>query len=308
MLLKFTLQEFIRDKKFQNLSDKTLESYRRTLDELEKHCLDKGIMSIEELDTSMIKDYLYGCQNRGNSASTLNHKMRNIKVFLSYCIKEGIMDISDNPTQKIKYVKEESRMICFSDHQIAQMLDYYRRIGKREKTYYAYRDYVIIITLLGTGIRLGELCNLKWDDVDFINGSITVIGKARKHRTIPMTDKLKNELTGLKCFNDQYFTSVERKSNFIFTNMNSERLTENAVQNVFKRLKNEMNFNEVRVSAHSFRHTFAKNWIMAGGDIFSLQRILGHSKLDMVKKYADLFESAVKEQNNKFNPLNRIKL
>jgi integrase/recombinase XerD len=69
-----------------------------------------------------------------------------------------------------------------------------------------------------------------------------------------------------------------------------------------------MNFKDVRLSCHTFRHTFAKNWIMSGGDIFSLQKILGHAKLEMTKRYADLFMSAIQEQNDKFNPLNSIKI
>ncbi|MDP4350248.1 tyrosine-type recombinase/integrase, partial [Escherichia coli] len=72
----------------------------------------------------------------------------------------------------------------FSDYHIKQMLNYYRRIKQREKAFYAYRDYSIIVTLLGTGLRLSELCSLKWDDVDFVNQTLTVFGKSRKYETI----------------------------------------------------------------------------------------------------------------------------
>ncbi|MEH7480387.1 site-specific integrase [Neobacillus drentensis] len=80
------------------------------------------------------------------------------------------------------------------------MLNFYRRIKQREKSYVAYRDYMIIVTILGTGIRRGEIINLQWSDVDFINKSISVFGKGRRKETIPITDKLAKELGGISNF------------------------------------------------------------------------------------------------------------
>lgn len=183
-------------------------------------------------------------------------------------------------------------------------LNYYRRIKERDKTFYAYRDYTIIITLLGTGIRRGELCNLRWQDVDLANSKMIIYGKARRQRTIPLTDKLKHELEW-RLFNERYFYNFTPGRN-VFTTNTGKRLTGNAVGNIFKRLAKIMNFRDVRVLAHTFRHTFAKNWILSGGDVFSLQRILGHSSLEMTNRYVSLFGSAAREQNDKHNPLNQL--
>ncbi|WP_422778001.1 tyrosine-type recombinase/integrase [Peribacillus butanolivorans] len=85
------------------------------------------------------------------------------------------------------------------------MLNYYRRIKQREKSYFAYRDYMIIVTILGTGIRRGEIINLQWSDIDFINQSISVFGKNRRKETIPLTDKLSKELSGYQTFCKQHW-------------------------------------------------------------------------------------------------------
>jgi integrase/recombinase XerD len=307
LLIKFAIKDFLDDRKFSNLSKQSISSYENTLNDFHSFCIQREVTNIEDVTANITKSYLMSCQEKGNKPASINHKLRNLKVFYKYCCNEEILSEKQNPTTKLNYQKEELKIICYTDYHITQMLNYYSRLHRRDKTYFAYRDYVIIITLLGTGIRLGELCNVTWNDVDMINSKITVIGKKRIQRTIPLVDKLKKELLELRYFKENYF-KIEERDNHVFTNIENKKLTENAVQNVFKRLKEIMNFKDVRLSCHTFRHTFAKNWIMSGGDIFSLQKILGHAKLEMTKRYADLFMSAIQEQNDKFNPLINIKI
>ena len=68
------------------------------------------------------------------------------------------------------YAKEEIKIEVFTDAHISQMLGYLRRVKKRERTFHAYRNYVMIIFLLGSGCRLGETVHLRWNDVDMVNG------------------------------------------------------------------------------------------------------------------------------------------
>ncbi|WP_240518376.1 MULTISPECIES: tyrosine-type recombinase/integrase [unclassified Lysinibacillus] len=98
--------------------------------------------------------------------------------------------IAKNPAHKVKMQKQDTKVEVFTDEQIKQMLNFYRRIKRREKTYMAYRDYLIIVLILGTVIRRGEICNLQWSDVDFANRSISIFGKTRRKETMPITDKL----------------------------------------------------------------------------------------------------------------------
>jgi integrase/recombinase XerD len=106
--------------------------------------------------------------------------------------------INFNPAKRVKKQKEDIKIDVFSDEQILQMLNFYRRIKQREKSYIAYRDYMMIVTILGTGIRRGEIINLQWSDVDFVNQTISVFGKGRRRDTIPIPDKLSKELAGIK--------------------------------------------------------------------------------------------------------------
>lgn len=183
------------------------------------------------------------------------------------------------------------------------MLNYYRRLKGREHSFHSYRDHTIILTLLGTGIRLGELCNLTWKDIDLVNGTIIVFGKNRTQASVPITSKLIKELAEYKLFCQQHYLEV---SEHVFVNRENEPMTTEAVKNVFKRLKAIMNFKDVRLSAHTFRHTFAHRFLINGGDVFTPQKILRHSNLKMTEKYLAIWGTALKEQNDKYNPLNSL--
>jgi integrase/recombinase XerD len=150
---------------------------------------------------------------------------------------------------------------------------------------------------------LGELINLKWSDVDFQNRNIIVFGKLKTQTSIPIADKLQAELL-------EYFTfcknEFEKIPIYVFVDRNAKPLTANAIKNIFKRLKEKMQFTNVRCCAYDFRHTFSHRFLTNGGDIFSLQKMLRHSDIAMSQRYLALWGTALHEQNNKFNPINRI--
>jgi integrase/recombinase XerD len=136
-----------------------------------------------------------------------------------------------------------------------------------------------------------------------VTGTIIVFGKNRTQGSIPITDKLVKELAEYKVFCQQHFPKL---SEYVFINNENKHMTANAVKNVFKRLKTIMNFNDVRLSAHTFRHTFAHRFLMNGGDVFTLQKMLRHSNLKMTEKYIAIWGTALREQNDKYNPLNSL--
>lgn len=304
MLIKFAIKDFIDDREFKNISPVTIGRYTGALNEVQSYFAEQEIINVNEVTPNLIKKYLIHCQNvRNNNPTTLNSKLRTLKTFFNYMVECEVIDEKRNPTNKLRYLTEDTRIEVFTDQQIKEMLNYYRRMKQREKTFYAYRDYSLIVFLLGTGCRLGEAINLKWDHVNFDHGSVVVFGKKRKQTSVPLNDKLLKELAEYKIFCQQKFhTPVD----YVFCSSTNKQLTANAIKCLFKRLKNVMNFKDVRLSAHTFRHTFAHRFLMAGGDVFSLQKMLRHEKLDMTMKYVSIWGTALKEQNDKFNPLNSL--
>jgi len=90
------------------------------------------------------------------------------------------------------------------------------------------------------------------------------------------------------------FAIQDFKDDREFKNLSGQTMTTEAVKNIFKRLKAIMNFNDVRLSAHTFRHTFAHRFLMNGGDVFTLQKMLRHSNLKMTEKYLAIWGTALR--------------
>lgn len=168
-----------------------------------------------------------------------------------------------------------------------------------ENNFTEYRNWVIINYLLSTGHRIQTIIKLKVGDIDFEEGYINVntqknkgvnrIGLIRKMAVI-----LKEYITYYRCdeVGEPLYDEV------LFCNRYGEPLTDGGLKMSIK------SYNEKRgvskTSIHLFRHTFAKNWIVSGGDIVSLQKMLGHSSLKMVQRYANLYASDVKEKAEDF--------
>ena len=301
MLLKFAFQDFIEDRQFKNTTEVNIKNYRIMLGEFINFCTEQKVVNLEDVTASHVKSYLMMCQQKGNKAGSVNTKMLRIRAFCNYCVECEY--IKDSPARKIKALKEDVKIDVFTDEQIGQMLAYYRRIKQKEKSYYAYRDYTMIILLLGTGIRRGELVNLKWSDVDLVNQSIVVFGKSRRRESIPITEKLNKELSAYRTYCEQYFKEL---GEYVFVNMHNKPMTGNSVMLVFQNLSKKMNFKDVRVSPHTCRHTFAHRLAMSGMSAFAIQKLLRHQNIAVTMRYVAMWGNDLREQNDKFNPLNNL--
>ncbi|MEK4030772.1 tyrosine-type recombinase/integrase [Pseudobacillus sp. FSL P4-0506] len=303
MLLKFAIQDFLDDREFKNVSPTTMETYRILLKQFEEFCIENELVNVQDITQNTIKKYILHYQKKGNNAGTTNTKLQRIKAFFNYMVECEV--IKESPAKKIQRAKEDVRIDVFTDYHIKQMLNYYRRIKQREKSFFAYRDYTIIVTLLSTGLRLSELCNLKWSDIDFQQQTLNVFGKNRRRETIPITERLVKELSAYKVYVEGHFKN-RTISEYVFTNSLNKFLTPNAVQNIFKRLAKIMNFREVRLSSHTFRHTFCQRCIQSGMSVFAVQRMMRHSSVAVTERYAAMWGNDLKEQNDKYNPLNNL--
>jgi integrase/recombinase XerD len=134
----------------------------------------------------------------------------------------------------------------------------------------------MVALFLDSGLRISEALGLCRADVDFDNLLIKVNGKGGKHRTVPMSLGLRKVL----------FRFLQKHANrLVFPTINGTRCIARNVLRDFHWLAKELHIETVRFSPHSFRHAFPINYLRNGGNAFYLQRILGHSTLEMTNKY-----------------------
>ena len=138
------------------------------------------------------------------------------------------------------------------------------------------RAYLFALLLLDTGLRLAEALNLKWDDIDLENLLVSVVGKGGKHRAVPIS------LEGRKVL---FRWKQQSKFDHVFATRNGTLPTQRNLGRDFALLGERAGVQGVRFSPHTFRHTFAVSYLRAGGNVLYLQRILGHSTLEMTSRY-----------------------
>ncbi len=187
-----------------------------------------------------------------------------------------------------------------SDDEISRFL----RAAKREKNEIV---FVLYATAVYTGMRAGELAGLQWPDIDFEQRFITVQRsydgptKSGRIRWVPILDALLPILREwrLKC-----------QTGFVFPsrNLKMQRASGRIYQEVLHRVLDVAGFEKVQrngklrpyIRFHDLRHTFASHWMLKGGDIYRLQRILGHQSITMTERYSHLSPTAFTQDFNRF--------
>jgi integrase/recombinase XerD len=306
MIVKFAVKDFLEDRGFANLSEYTLTTYGRVLTSFERFCAENGVQNVDKITKRTVRGFLNYCREElGNSPSTVNQKLRIVKVFVNYLISEDLYDADIKPFKNIKFAKEDSRIETFSDKHLRQILRYFDRMA-RHKPFHAYRNRIIVLTMLSTGMRRGELANLRWTDIDFENSVISVYGKKRQVASIPITGKMRKELSDYYMYVKTIYDG--NPGVFVFSSSAKTQLAAESIGMIFKRLKRKFGWEDVRLSAHTLRHTFASRSLKNGMDPITLQRMLRHESLQMTQRYVNMWGTALKDQNDKFNPLNKFEI
>ncbi|WP_430483154.1 tyrosine-type recombinase/integrase [Rossellomorea marisflavi] len=300
----FAVNDFLEECELKNLSPYTRTTYRRVLRNFTDYCQAAEILDVAEIDRPAVKGFLLYCRNElGNAPNTINLKLRIVKAFVNYLINEELYDESKKPFRNVSYGKVDTRVEIFTEDHLRQILRYFEK-ESRNKPYHAYRGRLIVLTLLSTGIRRGELVNLRWRDIDLDNGMITVFGKKRRENDIPLASKMCAEMVQFRQFCEGYFDG--NVGDHVFCSSKGRKLRPEAIGTIFKRLKKRFGWKDVRLSPHTLRHTFASYVVKGGMDSITVQRILRHESLQMTQRYINMWGHDLRESNEKYNPLNHL--
>lgn len=285
-------EEFITDCKLRNLSERTVKWYSDTIRLVFK---DINVKYIDKVTSEDIKTHILEQKKLNKTANTINGRIRALKSFFSYLSGQGICE---NIMSNISTLKEKQQKI------IPLSLDKIRKLLSipDKNTFSGLRDYTIMSLMLDTGLRVSEVTGIRKKDINIETNGIFVTGKGNKERIVPIGNLLKKEIIN-------YLRQVSDLSDedYIFITVHDNVLDRHRLYKRIKDCGEKANIKNVRVSPHTFRHTFAINYLKNGGNIYYLQSILGHSTLDMVKKYLQCIDDDVISAHNQFSPLDSIR-
>ena len=270
---------FISSKKVEGCSDRTLNYYQTTIENMLKEIS----KDIKVIDTNDLRNYLTEYQNKNNcSKVTIDNVRRILSSFFSwlededYIIKSPIRRIHKIKTTKV--VRE-----TYSDETIEKLRD-----GCEEL-----RDLAMIDFLSSTGVRVGELVKLNKDDINFDERSCIVFGKGSKEREVYFDARTKLHL--------EKYLSIRKDDNpALFVSLLSpyDRLEISGVEIRLKKIGKDLDLQ--RVHPHKFRRTMATKAIDKGMPIEQVQRLLGHAKIDTTLQYAMVNQNNVKLSHHKY--------
>jgi site-specific recombinase XerD len=284
----------------RRLSPHTLADYENTYRRLEHWLGDDP--PVATVTASQVRDFLHSLN--GLSAKTLLNYHVGLSALWTWSHKEGIVD--KNIVRALDRPKPDKReIIPYTERDVKAILACcdrtrpYQRLGKRRSTHRrltALRDRAIIILLLDTGIRASELCHLRLAQVDLTNHRITVLGKGRKERVLPISPRTAQVLW-------RYLSTREHtcSRDHLFTTRRGGPLHRNPLRQLLRRLGDRAGVPGTNI--HRFRHTFAVTFLRNGGQMLPLQRILGHSSLDMVKRYVALAQTDIEQAHRDASPV-----
>jgi site-specific recombinase XerD len=308
------ITEYILCCRIEGKSPKTISWYRQKLEYLDSFLRQGGHSGlvheistadlryfINHLQTEVKADANHPCKperNEGLSPHTLLGYVRTLKAFFAWTVRDGLL--GENPMAGIRIPKVPRLVMkSFSDSEVRDLLD-----GFDRRTPIGFRNYTIVLLLLDTGIRASELTGLRISDLHLEEGYVKVLGKGRKERIVPLGYTSQRTLWNyLRKFRPKPALPTIDK---VFLSRDGQPMKIDWLYKIVSRACRRAGIDGKRIGPHTCRHTFARQFLMNGGDLLTLQRILGHSTLDVVRLYVDLDTRDLLKQQRRYSPMDTL--
>ncbi|WP_373233493.1 tyrosine-type recombinase/integrase [Cohnella sp.] len=283
---------YLLDCRYRNLAPTTINFYKFHLQAFE-HFMDHYKLELKKLvATDLSHRMIHYMIDQQLTANTMNGRIRTCQGFFKFLWQDGILET--NLADGLEVMKARNQMLfTFTKDQVRTILE-----QPDQTTFTGYRDYAIMLVLLETGMRVMELTSMRLSDINFEDQAICIpMGKGRKPRIVPI------QLTCMKVL----LKYIQERGNLSFDEvwitLNNKPLRKAAIERIVRDHCKKTALQGVRGSCHTFRHTMAKMYLMNGGDILTLQYILGHTTLDMTRRYIEFFGKDLHLQHEKSSPI-----
>lgn len=288
-------QEFLEDKQAHNLAKSSLIDYEDSFRYFMNFFGFDEYTPLTEVHNDMFRKWTLDMLERDIKPTSINRYLRDCKVFFNWCINNALLFITELRIDMIK--GQEDPIKCFSDSDLILIMQ--RPTNKND--FIEWRTWTVVNWILATGNRAGTVVEVRIGDIDFKNKEITLRHtKNKKAQIVPLSSRLASVIKEY-LHTWRYGCGLE---DFLFPNQANEQLTAEALSQSFAKYCKKRGSS--KTSIHGLRHSFALNWIRNGGNQFKLQKILGHSTLDMTRRYVALAAVDLKEDYDKYSTLDAM--
>ncbi|MFB5431121.1 tyrosine-type recombinase/integrase [Enterococcus casseliflavus] len=322
LILKDLVEESAFSDRARGLSPKTINKHRKTLSLFLKFLEGKNVDSLGMVTVSHIRGFLIKNIEEGKAETYVNSHLRSIRAFFRYCVDENYIREKENPCLYVKWIKERQVVInTFSDDEVKKMLKYakqrtFTNVKLKDKYHLGLqtkftneRNYLLLLILVDTGLRISEVMNLKHYHVE--ESQIKVEnGKGKKDRVVHCSPTVyKAYLKYLRVANVFFEYYGIMKDEYVFLTKYGRQYSYISAEREIKKIGVASDVNQnIRISPHTFRHYFTQKLVRNGADIYVIQKLLGHTSIKTTEVYLrslnidDSIEKAVKH-----SPLQTIK-
>lgn len=310
--LEKLIEHFRLFNRSENKSARTVQWYDETLKLFLQWLKEDGRSTrLGDLDIHLVREFIISQQDKrikhenhpfappepGKlSSHTIQSRVRALRSFFHWLSQEGYT--RNHVLEDLKVPKVQRNLVeILTEAEIKAVLG----VLDRDVASGA-RNHAILWTLLDTGLRCSELTGLGFDDAHLEEGYLRVLGKGNKERVVPLGV---NGQRILLRYREHFRPQAQSATiNQFFLSLDGRPMTPNSVLQILHRLGKRAGV--ARLHPHLLRHTFATRFLINGGDVFTLQRILGHTTLSMVNHYVQLASSHVVIQHRKYSPMDAL--
>ncbi len=292
--LAIAADAFLTDRQAAGKARGTVENYRDHLKNFITHCDAQAVQHVHELTADFIRRYLLRLAETHNPGGVHGY-FRTLRAWLNWIEREEVMPPEwKNPIRKVAAPKVPENILEPVTLEAVTAL-----LGACKQGKHAERDKAIFLLLLDTGIRARELCNLNLEDVDMGGGAITIRkSKSGKPRLVYIGRTTRRALRA-------YLRTRRGDCPALFASAFDDRLSYLGLREILRRRARDAGIAEPTL--HQFRRAFAIGYLRNGGDVFTLQKLMGHSDLGVLRLYLKLSDQDARSAHSKYSPVDNLR-
>lgn len=285
-------EEYLDNCCARNLRDGTIKHYRDSIRQIQKYI--DGDMYIKDITKETFDNFIKALRNNKNlNSMSIYTYSRDFKTILNFFMRREYLQAF-----KVQLMKADKKPIeTYSDAELIRLL---KKPNLQHCSFTEYKSWVIVNFLLSTGIRQRSLMNIQIKDIDFDNDVVNINAtKNGKPLIIPLNSDI------IKILKEYLKYRNGAPEDYLFCNVFGKQLTKSTLYHQMYEYNKSRGVE--KTGLHRYRHTFAKKWVLMGGNVVTLQKILSHSSLEITQNYLNMLVSDIREDIEEFNILREFK-